>query len=878
MKLKIFSLGIIKEYTPLAGGVMNWVADDTLDSATFRVVSDTATPFENTAVATIVFEKGDGTEIESIKMLVGADNVEPFAKGAGKYVHNLMLVELTKILEKFTNLHIVSTGETELFNQVFVAFRNMNTLITGKGLAYTVNTQYPYKLVMDDSILIGENTPLRGIVAEDYINENATAREILDGLFSTINARAVVTDITNNYIIKVGIIDMNNTTDKTDVANRLGTFWQNNIDNFCGKVVSKVSNATPQTLITSTDSFKSTYAIANSTNRAIVTAFNVEYFTEFFLLPLSNITEKVKYYVGDISYEKSVTINAFTPIPLVNSYDGTGYEDLLVDKEFWDALNDGAVELTNQVRNNTLYYARGETSVDVSRTYKELFFTTSVFTQTARKAVFRYIKANKAQFFTEENANPYYIDQDEASFGLNNYCYKSTYAPLLDDVIIEAYKTRQRGDRNAVFSIIDGQSDNIIDLTRYGRNLVGKAQRIGNDELSIDTNVYGREDVLEPLDKVGDYVVYKTEMQIMSKAHYSDTEDKNWYKVRYSMTKGFNNLAEKIGLAREKRIYQIPLTGYRSTLPIRSSIAYGLQRDFIPLQDGENDEQKKTMSAYLLQRLINQQDKNAIEGVRIKNEVELGHSTVIRDYVLPVVGFGAGNTINLIGKYYDNYSAGLSFVAGRNIFKWIGGSKVAQNPYVGSNGETSYFYEISFGYSTNATGDNIKARPAIGSNEVWFGITNDDISYKKDRAESISIQKIYSFVQDNNLTDYTKKMRIGEALIRDNYAFEIGNRPTLKLYKDCPAKYLDGNAQTFKTSEGTLVGATQDYLEVKYFSYQDIKGGYLVVKNDNTEYNNCIIADDNGNIYLVAEKLSKKDGEIVPTAKHYACVTLYDEE
>ena len=49
-------------------------------------------------------------------------------------------------------------------------------------------------------------------------------------------------------------------------------------------------------------------------------------------------------------------------------------------------------------------------------------------------------------------------------------------------------------------------------------------------------------------------------------------------------------------------------------------------------------------------------------------------------------------------------------------------------------------------------------------------------------------------------------------------------------------------------------------------------------KNDNTEYNNCIIADDNGNIYLVAEKLSKKDGEIVPTAKHYACVTLYDEE
>ena len=70
MKLKLWTHQILKTFEPLAGGVMNWVADDTLDSATFRVVSDTATPFENTAVATIIFEKGDGTEIESIKMLL----------------------------------------------------------------------------------------------------------------------------------------------------------------------------------------------------------------------------------------------------------------------------------------------------------------------------------------------------------------------------------------------------------------------------------------------------------------------------------------------------------------------------------------------------------------------------------------------------------------------------------------------------------------------------------------------------------------------------------------------------------------------------------------------------------------------------------------
>ena len=872
MKLKLWTHQILKTFEPLAGGTMTWIADDTLDSATVRIVTDTSEPYENTAIATIVFEKGDGTEIDSVKMLVGADNVEPFAKGAGKYVHNLMLVELTKILEKFTNLHYISTMDTQLSTQIDTAFENLNTLIYGKYIDFLVSpTTFPYMLQQDD-LLKSENSPFYGLPAEDYINENATAREILDGLFSTVNARAVVTDITNNYIIKVGVMDMNKTTDKTEVANRLGTFWQNNIDNFCGKVMSKVSNATPQSYVFVIDSFKSLLNTATTNNKVVATAFNVEYFADFMLLPNADRQIKVKYTKGDVSYDKYITISDTTPIPLIGSKDFSGAsQDLLVDKEFWDALDSDAASYTNYVKDNTLYYERGAASVDVSRTYKDLFFTQSVFEMTAKKAMFRYIDLNRVALLGDADCQITGMETSENFWGIGDFIYTAKYAPLVDDVIIEANKTKKQNDRNAVFSITDGQSDNIIDLSRYGRNLVGKAQRIGNDELAIDTNVYGRDDVLEPLDKVGDYIVYKTEMQIMSKAHYSDAEDKNWYKVRYSMTKGFNNLAEKIGLAREKRIYQIPLTGYRSTLPIRSSIAYGLQGNFALLQDGENNEQKKTLSAFLLQRLVNTFPSDMYNAI-LMNVVVMNYH-----YVLPVVGFGAGNTMNFIGRFYDNYSAGLSFVAQRNIFKWIGGNKACQNPYVNNAGVAFGFFDISIGNIPALDSDNIKKRPAVGANEVFWGFGKSDISYTKDRAESITLQKIYSLVEDNKFTGY-KKMRIGEALIRDNYAFEVENRPKLKLYKDCPAKYLDGNAQTFKTSEGTLVGATQDYLEVKYFSYQDIKGGYLVVKNDNTEYNNCIIADDNGNIYLVAEKLSKKDGEINPTVKHYACVTLYDEE
>ena len=868
MKLKIFSLGIIKEYTPLAGGVMNWVADDTLDSATFRIVSDTATPFENTAVATIVFEKGDGTEIESIKMLVGADNVEPFAKGAGKYVHNLMLVELTKILEKFTNLHYISTMDTQLSTQIDTAFENLNTLIYGKYIDFLVSpTTFPYMLQQDD-LLKSENSPFYGLSAEDYINENATAREILDGLFSTVNARAVVTDITNNYIIKVGVMDMNKTTDKTEVANRLGTFWQNNIDNFCGKVMSKVSNATPQSLVYTVDSFKSTLNTATTNDKVISTPFAVEYFKSFALAYKDEMLLEVTYTQGGEEKNKQITINY--PIDLIDSKDFNGNsEDLLVDKEFWDTLPANTPTMTNYVKDNTLYYEQGADTVDVSRTFKDIVFTTNVFDTTAEKAIFRYIDRNRVSLLGGADCQITGFTTVIASshpFAVDKWIFFASYAPFLDDVVLEATKNTKQVDYNvSLLSINDGQSDNVIDLTRYGRNLVGKAQRIGNDELSIDANIYGFENVFEPLDKVDDYVVYKTEMQIMSKANPTAAEDKNWYKVRYSMTKGFNNLAEKIGLAREKRIYQIPLTGYRSTLPIRQRIAFN-NRNFIYLPNTTEVTDRNFLSAYLMQRLVNTKPSGMTELMLMK--VTASGKT----FVLPIVGFGAGNTINFIARFYDNYSAGLSFVAKRNVFKWVGGNKACQNPYVNNDGVCLGFFDIAVGNTAGFNFESIKERPVLGSSDTFIGISNDNLSYTKDRAESITLQKIYSFVQDERKFTSIGKLRIGDALIKDNYAFEFGNRPKLKLYKDCAAKYFDGNIQVFNASDGALVGETQDFLEVKYWAE---KTAFLVVKNDNTEYNNCIIADDNGNIYLAVEKLSRISSTALP---QYNCVALYDEE
>lgn len=143
--------------------------------------------------------------------------------------------------------------------------------------------------------------------------------------------------------------------------------------------MSKVSNATPQSYVFVIDSFKSLLNTATTNNMVVATAFNVEYFADFSLLPNDDRQINVKYTKGGVSYNKYVTIPYPTPLPLIGSKDFSGAsQDLLVDKEFWDALDSNKASYTNYVKDNTLYYERGAASVDVSRTYKDLFFTQSV--------------------------------------------------------------------------------------------------------------------------------------------------------------------------------------------------------------------------------------------------------------------------------------------------------------------------------------------------------------------------------------------------------------------------------------------------------------------------------------------------------------------
>lgn len=836
---------IFTEYTPLAGATLVWNTDGTLDSGLVRIVTETAEPFSPTDIARLIFPN-----YETIDMLVGSDTVSPWAKATGNYVHDLNVVELTKILEKFIINNICLTNtEIEINTQISRATANINAQINAKTGRYRIS--FPTA-----------NEKFTGR-AEEVIMSNATAREVYDEILSSYDCRVEVKSISNENGIVCGYVDLNATVDKEYKADRVGTYYENNIDDYNGKVISKVSNATPQTLLTFRDTFKAKYGVttASTNDRVIAFPFSPEYVTAFTLR--FNMTVTVNTDAGPMQADVPEDIDiSGIDIPVIASNDGSTSYDYFVDKEFFDTLSTSAQDEQNQ--NNTLYYVRGQDEADVSRTYKFFLTTTTVFSEMSLKVLDRYFKAH-SELFTKL---PYHnINTGKDSFTVDKAFFTITYAPLID-TIVESTKNIDGADE--ILSIIDGQGGNVIDLTKYGRNLLGKAKRIGNDELIIDNNENAFTDILQPLDKIGDYVVYKTELQVMTRAKPSDGEESNWYKTRYYLTKHYNNISSKVSLAREKRIYNIPLTGYNTIIPLHEKVYYGYSKQERVIADDEN--LKKTITHYVIETLTGATEHRPIDSLKITTNNLTGIQ--LRTFVLPAVGFGAGNTLNFIAKFYDNYSAGLSLDLTSNIFNWVGGKKVAYNPYVDDNGEVNRFQSIQFGYSTNFSGDYAKVRPNVGNGETFFTVSNDAVNYDKDRAESISIQKIYEFTEKNIISS-NYKVRIGTALLTKNRALFKDTVPLI-LYKDCPERYINSDIEQYD-GDGTTVGFVNTVLTYG-LKYEAVTGGYtakrwLTPTTENTTYNNVVIADLYGRIYLSASIIQSRG-----TSDEVPCITFWDDQ
>ena len=722
------------------GDTYSWRIDDALDSGILMYTDNSLTPIEPFTLATI--NMGNSAE----KMWVAEDSVVMLSKINNQkvYQHTLKLVELTKVLEKILITGICMTPTDKASGTPMYS-----TLDSQLAIAIDkINLQSNY-IVLKTASTYDTTRLMRKKSPETFVFNNSTAREILDEIFSTIDSRVVVTnayrDSSNIYptgtvILEIDYIRMvagNDVALGSDLHHKLiSESSSNSVESYAGEIYSNVESAVSDNEITIQDTFKANDALATSSNRIMSLPYAIQYPTSFQLKAATSLSMTIKFSVTTWGG----TTQWAMQFDLTNKwFDALDY---FVDYEYW-------VTLGTTTQNKTLYYKRGETETDVSRTYKSLIVTKSVIANLFHALIVQEF-TNNFDYYKEQIENSQY-GQDGAT--ISHLFIDSYTTPTIDDIVYEikyigeieglavSTKAEDREKFERDLKIVDGQRANVLDITRYGRNLEGKIARVGNNLTYIDCDVDAYENILPLLTRLTDYdngIIYQADI-----SRHIDSE--TWYEVRYYLSKNYNDLNERIALKKEKRIYAIPTKGYQVILPDRETvyIDYGNSSSHYSIITSMSG------TPALIAKALGgdaKQITNAFITVQTDTDTVLPDPLLEKKFVLPVVCYGAGNTMNMVAKFYDNASAGLSIdTSSYGGINWLGGKKVSYNKYTNDYGY-AHTMRVGWGYYPNArTTAGVQAQPLLltgGSAETITESMADTFYQEKDPSEAIGFQKI----------------------------------------------------------------------------------------------------------------------------------------
>lgn len=660
--------------------------------------------------------------------------VEPY-----KYRHTLIYIEPTKYLEKIivNNLCLTNKSDT-LKQQIEKALINCELIEVDQNPRFSLSSE-----LID---FLG-NTP-----GEDFFFDKATLREILDAMLAVKNARVYIEKITDFDNIVISYIDMNATGETVEFEKMVNIERRNDGEMHHGQILVTGANAAINKPIShGWSALKTTEATLTSSNATVATEFPIERITYFKIL-------------CDAVVKTGPTYDELT-----TNVEEVDITDYVYDLEAFKTLPTSGDNDPHQ--QNSIYYTRGSNLINTETQSKLLFFTVTNI-QNAAESALKKIYGSAARI----------------TFGRNflDFLIYLVYYPYIE-ANGTVYKLNLEKENISRLTIPDTQSEKLINVERYGQNLLGKSTRLGNDLYEIDDVVKNTDELKKVGQKTSDnYVIYKREV-----SYFND-----YAKVRYSLSKNYNNLNEKIGINREKRIYDIPLTGYVNELVIKEFILLTILNEHQgqPINTGSLSEDGVALliGAHAISNSINNYillETTTADGV--KGPFELNAAT----YIL-------GNAIHFVGKCYDNYSIGPSI--GSQI---IGGGKVLYNPYVDTKGEFTKF-------------------------KVRLVRTKDAV-YQKDTAKAKLLPRTEYSYYDNVLIEPVEYNYKKDAFQHIGINYQIEIRPVIGQDKGIiiGRKFLERNGltdtgiQTFKTSGD---------LAIKIYASTELYGAFENIKAKGT--------------------------------------------
>ena len=404
-----------------------------------------------------------------------------------------------------------------------------------------------------------------------------------------------------------------------------------------------------------------------------------------------------------------------------------------------------------------------------------------------------------------------------------NCLVRIEYIPYID-TYTKITKPGLYDNDQAKLSAIDNQSEKVISSLRHGINLLGKISRLGNDEYIVDTVVKDHDEIKEIGQKtIDNYIIYKKEV-----AYHN-----NYAKVRYYLSKNYNNLNERIALNREKRVYDIPLTSYLNEILIKNYILV----DFLPVNNSG------IVKNFALRALIGRTNNTVSKFVF---ETKSGSDT-FGPFELATANYTMGNVMHFVAQCMDNYSVGYS-IGGRII----GGNKVVYNPYVDDNtGEFESFKFLLTDFRAEA--DNfIEQNKILPKTNYDYYISTSrsaegEYRYLKDAYQTIKFNVALELLPAKNQFG---TIIIGNRLVEHNGLIKRG----ITTFDDAViyvSEQAYNTTEIFKAKGSVLSGASLTRSTVN----NAVRVDYAPAIPSNKAA--FAIADASGNLYLAVNDISK---------------------
>ena len=819
----------------------------------------------------VFFTVNDGVETIK-KYFVLFDNVQTYSQSRGTYVHNLTLIEPTKILEKIKifNLNLTNQNDT-LYNQIYKAVRNAEPVFYN----YDKNSDsQSYKKAPRISFSTSFYSLVKDKQSRDFYFSNTDLRTVLDEMLSAQNVRVTVEDV--GYDTSVG--DINEIKlgyrDLTQIAKQT-PIWteeeqgrivfenaENDGQNYAGGILARGFNSITEETIEFTDIFKSGNAAVTDNNACV-----------FFPFPISE--KGIKSF-----YIKNVPVTYYRKADFSENYNTFMNIDIasrIIPAQQYELLS-------SEDQRAYIPYNIGSNVVEFGKRFSKWYGEQVI------SVISAIVKCIPNIIIDGVECNPVNMEKIE----YYNHPIECSYYPIIDTVATIAKPNTYDKD-DLLMSVVDSQTEQTLDIDLHGKKLSGLIKRTGNAEYYLDVKAKYYSRLLPLMSKIDlpdadgeeekGYVLYKREYSIYD----------NFINCRYYFSKDFNAVQQNAGVNREKHLYDIPLESSETPIVVKKYLVFSKYQ-------GSGGGFESSLSISALNTLIGvnisktypipgtEETKTAGGKLKYLLFKSFGEDTVYPQgtenssdkfpykdndayyFVRPICCYALNKTMTFTANCFDNYSVDYSR-DGYTFSIWgDAGNKITYNRYVDKTtktiGEANKF-ELDFAFewkheykenfifknkedseAAKKAIDNMKASittfpVAKNTDFVTCGFPNVTVEYYKDRTQTpLFVFALECVPSKSNYGDIIigTEFAKNNNLVRDNGEGLQG----LKLYTFDDIMFTGNENALPKMSEPKNVN---EYFNVEGYLYGGGIGA-LLKRIKTFTCKSWSIADENGNIYI----------------------------